>query len=99
MPRHGIYEELQHSGVDVLLDERDERPGVKFKDADLMGAPIQVVAGRLAGEGKLEVRLRSTKSKEETDIDEVTGKVLDLRRSLYQALSEKAEVFSAKGSP
>ncbi len=94
-----IYEELQHSGVDVLLDERDERPGVKFKDADLMGAPIQVVAGRLAGEGKLEVRLRSTKSKEETDIDEVTGKVLDLRRSLYQALSEKAEVFSAKGSP
>jgi hypothetical protein len=49
-------------------------------------------------EGKLEVRLRSDKSKEETGIDEVTGKVLELRRSLYQTLNEKAEAFSAKGS-
>ncbi len=89
-----LYEELQQAGVDVLLDERDERPGVKFKDADLIGTPIQVVAGRLAGEGKVEVRLRSDKSKEEVSIDEASARVLELRKSLYSKLSDKAELAS-----
>jgi len=92
-----LYEELQQNGVDVLLDERNERPGVKFKDADLMGAPIQVVAGRLSGEGKVEVRLRSDKNKEEIALDDATNRVLELRKTMYQTLGEKAEVFSAKG--
>jgi prolyl-tRNA synthetase len=91
-----LYEELQHAGVDVLLDERDERPGVKFKDADLIGCPIQVVAGRLAAEGKVEVRLRSDKSKEEIEIDKATERVLELRKKLYGELTEKAEAVSAK---
>ncbi len=86
-----LYEELQQAGVDVLLDERDERPGVKFKDADLVGCPIQVVAGRLAAEGKVEVRLRSDKSKEEVAIDEASARVLELRKKLYAALTEKAD--------
>jgi len=89
-----LYEELQQAGVEVLLDERDERPGVKFKDADLIGCPIQVVAGRLAGEGKVEVRLRSDKTKEEISIDEATAHVLELRKKLYAALAEKADRFS-----
>lgn len=88
-----IYEELQQAGVDVLLDERDERPGVKFKDADLMGSAIQVVAGRLASEGKVEVRLRSDKNKEEVTLDQATERILELRRTLYQKLSDKAEQF------
>lgn len=92
-----LYEELQQAGVDVLLDERDERPGVKFKDADLIGCPIQVVAGRLAGEGKVEVRLRSDKSKEEIGVDEATAMVLDLRKKLYAQLTENAEAISLKG--
>jgi len=54
----GIYGELKAAGMDVLLEDRDERPGVKFKDADLMGIPGQVVVGRLAGEGKVEARRR-----------------------------------------
>ncbi|MCE5315360.1 MAG: proline--tRNA ligase [Armatimonadota bacterium] len=86
-----LYEELQAGGVDVLLDERDERPGVKFKDADLMGTPIQVVAGRLASEGKVEVRLRSDKSKEEITLDEATAHILQLRKALYQGLEDKAQ--------
>ncbi|MCX8053636.1 MAG: proline--tRNA ligase [Armatimonadetes bacterium] len=90
-----LYEELLGSGVDVLLDERDERPGVKFKDADLIGIPIQVVCGRLASEGKIEVRLRSEKDKQVIAIDEGTARVLELRRSLFQALEEKADVFCA----
>ena len=91
-----IYEELGEHGVDVLLDERDERPGVKFKDADLMGAPIQVVAGRLAGDGKVEVRLRGTKEKQEVDLDEATTRVLELRRQLYERLNERADAFTAQ---
>lgn len=92
-----LYEELQQAGVDVLLDERDERPGVKFKDADLIGTPIQVVAGRLAGEGKVEVRLRSNKNKEEVDLDNATERVLELRKKLYTEIKEKAEAFLANG--
>ncbi|MHB9038127.1 MAG: proline--tRNA ligase [Armatimonadota bacterium] len=91
-----LYEELQQNGVDVLLDERDERPGVKFKDADLMGAPIQVVAGRLAGEGKVEVRLRSDKSKEEVSLDDATARVMELRKTLYQELEGKAQTAMKK---
>jgi prolyl-tRNA synthetase len=53
-----IYGDLQAAGLDVLLEDRAERPGVKFKDADLIGIPGQVVAGRLAGEGKVEARRR-----------------------------------------
>jgi len=54
-----IYHELRAAGYDCLLETRAERPGVKFKDADLIGIPGQVVVGRLAGEGKVEVRRRA----------------------------------------
>jgi prolyl-tRNA synthetase len=54
-----VYQELQSAGFDALLEDREERPGVKFKDADLIGIPGQVVVGRLAGEGKVEVRRRA----------------------------------------
>lgn len=92
-----LYEELELAGVDVLLDERNERPGVKFKDADLIGCPIQVVAGRLAAEGKVEVRLRSDKSKEEVSIDQASERVLELRKRLYAELSERAEAVVQRG--
>jgi prolyl-tRNA synthetase len=54
-----IFGELTAAGLDVLLEDRAERPGVKFKDADLIGIPGQVVVGRMAGEGKVEVRRRA----------------------------------------
>ncbi len=57
-----VYAELRAAGLDVLLEDRDERPGVKFKDADLIGVPGQIVVGRLAGEGKVEVRRRGGES-------------------------------------
>ena len=80
----------------MLLDERDERPGVKFKDADLIGTPIQVVAGRLAAEGSVEVRLRTSKDKEQVALDQATERVLELRRELYQALQENAEAATSR---
>jgi len=58
-----IYEELKAAGLEVLLEDRVERPGVKFKDADLIGIPGQVVVGRLAKEGKVEVRRRGGESR------------------------------------
>jgi prolyl-tRNA synthetase len=53
-----VYADLVRAGFDTLLEDRAERPGVKFKDADLIGVPGQVVVGRMAGEGKVEVRRR-----------------------------------------
>ena len=53
-----IHDELAAKGVEVMLDDRDERPGVKFKDADLLGIPVRITVGRMAPEGKVEYKLR-----------------------------------------
>jgi len=56
----GIANRLEASGFDVILDDRDERPGVKFKDADLVGIPFRINAGKKVTEGMVEVVIRST---------------------------------------
>ncbi|SDS48125.1 prolyl-tRNA synthetase [Paenibacillaceae bacterium GAS479] len=61
-----LYERLTALGVEVLLDDRDERPGVKFKDADLIGIPVRIVVGREAGSGIVEYVERSSISQKET---------------------------------
>lgn len=54
-----LYEEMKKQGIEVLLDDRDERPGFKFKDADLIGIPYRVTVGKtLIKEGKIEIRQR-----------------------------------------
>jgi prolyl-tRNA synthetase len=54
-----LYRELQGAGIDVLLDDRDERPGSKFKDADLLGIPFRVTVGKsLTKDGTIEIRRR-----------------------------------------
>lgn len=58
-----IYNSLQGMGVEALLDDRAERPGVKFKDADLLGIPIRITVGKLAGEGQVEYKLRRDENK------------------------------------
>ena len=58
----GVYRELAQLGVEVLLDDRDERPGVKFKDADLVGIPLRVTIGKKGlAEGKAELKAREEK--------------------------------------
>jgi prolyl-tRNA synthetase len=52
---------LESAGFDVILDDRDERPGVKFKDADLVGIPFRITVGKRVTEGTVEVVLRSTR--------------------------------------
>ncbi|MBC8112819.1 MAG: proline--tRNA ligase, partial [Candidatus Saccharimonas sp.] len=57
-----LYAELKSAGVDVLLDDRDQRPGVKFKDADLIGIPLRVnVGGKGLKEGVVELKWREAK--------------------------------------
>ena len=53
-----LYSELQAAGVDVLFDDRDVKPGVKFKDWDLVGIPYRIVCGRGIAEGKVEIKAR-----------------------------------------
>ena len=63
-----VTEKLEAAGYDVLLDDRNERPGVKFKDADLVGMPFRVTVGRKVSEGKVEVVERSTRKIEDATI-------------------------------
>jgi len=56
-----IYAALQACGVEVILDDRDERAGVKFKDADLIGIPLRVVVGpKNLAQGQVELKIRKT---------------------------------------
>jgi prolyl-tRNA synthetase len=57
-----IYQGCLALGLDALLDDRDERPGVKFKDADLIGVPFRVVVGKKLAQGKVELVERSTRA-------------------------------------
>jgi prolyl-tRNA synthetase len=66
---------LENAGFDVLLDDRDERPGVKFKDADLVGIPLRVTVGRKVSEGKVEVVERSTRATQDASIADIAASV------------------------
>ena len=70
-----LYQKLIHNRVDVLLDDRDERAGLKFKDADLIGIPWRIVAGREASSGLVELHNRKTKTTESLDMKTVLKKL------------------------
>jgi len=67
-----IAQTLEAAGYDVLLDDRDERPGVKFKDADLVGIPFRVNVGKKVTEDRVEVVRRSTRQSQDVTIGEIT---------------------------
>lgn len=75
----GFYAELQKAGVEVILDDRDMRPGAKFKDADLIGIPIRVTFGKKFSEnGLVELRQRATGQTEDVTIAEALANVLGI---------------------
>jgi prolyl-tRNA synthetase len=80
-----LYTELNQAGVETLLDDRSERAGVKFKDADLIGIPYRIVTGKALKNGKVEVVQRATKQVQEMAIAEV---VPTLRQWLDQHLGQ-----------
>ena len=76
-----LYDELQRAGLDVLLDDRDERAGVKFKDADLIGIPYRITIGKKAADGIVELYDRRAKQSEDVKISDVVSRVQQLARS------------------
>jgi prolyl-tRNA synthetase len=77
-----IYEELVATGADALLDDREERPGVKFKDADLIGFPLRVVVGaKSLVEGAVEISLRRDREKRPVPVDQAVTEVLGMLQS------------------
>ncbi|PYO00780.1 MAG: proline--tRNA ligase [Candidatus Rokuibacteriota bacterium] len=75
----GLYAECQKQGLEALLDDRDERPGVKFKDADLLGAPIRVTIGNaFVKEGVIEVKTRRTRTERKVPREAVLTTIKEL---------------------
>ena len=70
-----LYSDLQRAGLDVLLDDRDERAGVKFKDADLIGIPYRITVGKKVGDGVVELYDRRSKQSEDVKITDVVERV------------------------
>ena len=73
-----IYDNLSDAGVEVLLDDRKERPGVKFKDADLLGIPVRITVGRDAAERKVEYRLRRDEDVLSMDAEDATAAAIKI---------------------
>ncbi len=81
-----VYLELKDKGIDVLIDDREERAGVKFKDADLIGIPWKVIAGRDSSSKKVEIAQRRTKDSKSVDsqeaIKELISEISKYKKSL-----------------
>ncbi|GLX68346.1 proline--tRNA ligase [Paenibacillus glycanilyticus] len=76
-----LYGSLIAAGIEVLLDDRDERAGVKFKDSDLIGIPVRIVVGRQAAEGVLELKYRHEKEAQQLSSEEVLAAITNFYRS------------------
>lgn len=72
-----LYEELLANGVEAVLDDRDERPGVKFKDADLIGFPYRITVGKTIQEGNVEFVIRETGEKAPIKPEEAAQKIIE----------------------
>lgn len=73
-----LYEELNEAGIETILDDRDERAGVKFKDADLIGIPYRIVTGRSLKYGKVELVERATHQSQEVIVAQILSTLKDL---------------------
>ncbi|WP_079422121.1 proline--tRNA ligase [Clostridium oryzae] len=70
-----IYETIKQNGIDAILDDRDERAGVKFKDADLIGIPLRITVGKKIGEGIVEFKKRNESKINEISTDSLLEQV------------------------
>jgi prolyl-tRNA synthetase len=77
-----IYRQLKSRGADILLDDRDERPGVKFKDADLIGIPVRITVGKKAGEGLVEYKLRKETQASDMSKEDAISSLMSLIRQV-----------------
>jgi prolyl-tRNA synthetase len=85
----GLYKELQQEGIEVLIDDRDERPGIKFKDADLIGIPYRITLGkRFAQEGEVEIRKRKDGETARLPVDQTKHEIINLIQAEFAGTSE-----------
>ena len=77
-----IYDELLQNGVEAVIDDREERPGVKFKDADLIGFPYRITVGKTINEGNVEFVTRQTGEKEVVKPEEAIKRVIEAVKTL-----------------
>jgi prolyl-tRNA synthetase len=83
-----MYEQLLGRGVDVLLDDRDLRGGVKFKDADLLGIPVRITVGQKSvADGNVEIKLRSESKSQKVSIEKAAQSTIELANSLKDKLN------------
>jgi prolyl-tRNA synthetase len=85
----GLYNDLQAAGIEVLYDDRDESPGVKFNDADLIGIPLRLTVGHKAlDEGGIEAKLRSESEKTLIPLEQVVEEAEKIIQRLYQEIND-----------
>ena len=86
-----LYTELKKRNIEVLLDDRDQRPGIKFKDADLLGIPYRITIGEKNLEnGKVELKKRTEKDNELVDINNIVQTLeTKIKHELQQKIGEK----------
>jgi prolyl-tRNA synthetase len=85
-----LYTSLKSAGLEVFYDDRDETPGVKFNDADLIGLPIRLtVSDRSLKEGGVELKLRQETEKRIVRIDKVEEEILKVKEKLLAEINEK----------
>ena len=73
-----LYSRLSAEGFEVVYDDRDMSPGIKFKDADLLGCPAQVVVGKRAGEGIVELKERDGGERRDVAVADLTAALTEL---------------------
>lgn len=79
-----ISSRLEKEGIEVLLDDRDERPGVKFNDRDLIGIPLRITVGRNAADGMVEYSTRREMTNEDVSVDEAVARVIAAMETLQK---------------
>lgn len=84
-----LYQDLKKAGIEVLFDDRDESPGVKFNDADLIGIPLRLTVGhRVLKEGGIETKLRSESEKNIIPLDQAVDNTKETIRRLYDQVEK-----------
>ena len=73
-----LYENLKSKGFDVIFDDREERPGVKFKDMDLIGVPFRITIGKKINDDLVELKVRKTGIQEDISVDSIEKKIIKL---------------------
>ena len=66
-----LYKQLNDLGIDTLLDDRNERPGVKFNDMDLIGIPVRITVGKKVEQNQVEIKKRTEEQSKDVDISEI----------------------------